>query len=226
MPRLRTLAIAALATCASLLIALCVPAQESAAPQNSAAATPVAPKFDSIKIDSLDVDAWNGIVFVAHAFGQPSHFALRFGTASHGQFIDGASIYEAVREVGAHAPDASYSRIAWQVAPRASLVTLEWSRIDDSTVVGRMTGKPDFQNVLETYIPFSGVSWGAPAVFSIAENKQAIIRRPAFRTQFFYGGAIRRDDRPANRGKRDLSWSHGVGLDDEGRGHPRLIDRQ
>ncbi len=84
------------------------------------------------------------------------------------------SIYEAVREVGAHAPDASYSRIAWQVAPRASLVTLEWSRIDDSTVVGRITGKPDFQNVLETYIPFSGVSWGAPAVFSVAENKQAI----------------------------------------------------
>ncbi len=146
-----------------------VPSQQSnAAPTNPSPAPP--PKFDNIKIDSLDVDAWNGIAFVAHAFGQPSHFALRFGSSSRGTFLDGASIYDAVREVGPHSPDGSYSRLSWQVAPRASLVTLEWSRVDDATVVGRITAKPDFQTVLETYIPFAGVSWGVPAVFSVANS--------------------------------------------------------
>jgi hypothetical protein len=162
--------LAALSIATALLLAsLSAPAQQSSVTQTqSPATTPPAAQFDNIKIDSLDVDAWNGIVFAAHAFGQPSHFALRFGTSSRGTFIDGASIYDAVREVGPHAPDASYSRLSWQVAPRASLVTLEWSRIDDSTVVGRLIAKQDFQNVLETYIPYAGVSWGVPAVFSIA----------------------------------------------------------
>jgi hypothetical protein len=144
---------------APLLLALPAPAQQ-----------PAIPKFDTIKIDSFDVDAWNGIVFLAYVGGQPSHFALRFGSTSRGTFLDGASIYDAVREVGPHAPDGSYSRLSWVVAPRASLVTLEWSRIDEATVVGRITAKPDFQTVLETYIPYSGVSWGAPAVFSVENS--------------------------------------------------------
>jgi hypothetical protein len=169
-PRPATIATIAILFCASLLESPFASAQ-----QPSATPPPAAPaaKFDSIKIDSLDMDAWNGIVFAAHAFGQPSHFALRFGSSSRGTFLDGASIYDAVREVGPHAPDASYSRLSWQVAPRASLVTLEWSRIDDATVVGRITAKPDFQTVLETYIPFAGVSWGVPAVFSVANPGDA-----------------------------------------------------
>jgi hypothetical protein len=150
-------------------------AQEPGASADPPAAAAPPAKFDILKIDSLDVDAWNGIAFVAHAFGQPSHFALRFGTSYRSVFLDGASIYDAVREVGPHAPDASYCRLSWQVAPRASLVTLEWSRIGDATVVGRITAKQDFQTVLETYIPLAGVSWGVPAVFFVANTKQSII---------------------------------------------------
>jgi len=40
------------------------------------------PKFDSIRVDALDADAWNGVVFAARAFGQPSDFAFRFGSFS------------------------------------------------------------------------------------------------------------------------------------------------
>src|SRR5271157_2225360 len=84
-------------------------------------------KFDSIHVDALDADAWNGVVFAARAFQQPSDFAIRFGSFSQ-TFIDGPAIFDAVREVGPHAPDASYCRMSWAVPPRNALITLEWSR--------------------------------------------------------------------------------------------------
>jgi Trehalase len=132
-----------------------------------------APEFDSIHIDALDADAWNGVVFAARAFGQPSDFAFRFGSFSQ-TFIDGPAIFDAVQEVGPHAPDASYCRMSWLVPPRNALITLEWSRIDEATVVGTITADSDFQFVLETYIPLAGTSWGLPGVYAVEENKQAI----------------------------------------------------
>jgi hypothetical protein len=117
------------------------------------------PKFDSIRVDALDADAWNGVVFAARAFGQPSDFAFRFGSFSQ-TFIDGPAIFDAVREVGPHAPDGSYCRMSWAVPPRDALITLEWSWIDETTVVGTITADSDFQIVPETYIPLAGTSWG------------------------------------------------------------------
>ena len=96
------------------------------------------PSFDKVEIDSLDPDGWNGIVFLARAFDQPAPFALRIGSRS-GSYLEGADIFDAVREVGPHAPDSSYSRVSWWHHPRAALVTLEWSRIDQTTVIGRLT---------------------------------------------------------------------------------------
>jgi hypothetical protein len=161
------------AVCIFLLSQCCARAQEPAGSQ------PGTPKFDSVKIDSLDPDGWNGVVFAAKAFHQPSNFALRFGSFSQ-SFIDGAAISDAVREVGPHAPDASYSKVSWQNYPRAALITLEWSRIDDTTVVGRVTAAPDFQIVLETYIPFAAPTWGLPGVYSLTDSKQAIVGKQYF----------------------------------------------
>ncbi len=139
------------------------------------------PSFDRVRIEALDPDAWNGVVFLAKAFGQSSNFALRFGTFSVNTFVDGPGIFDEVREVGPHAPDASYCRLSWQVRPRDSLVTLEWSRIDATTVVGRITALPDFQIVLETYIPYAGPNaWGLPGVYSLTNEKPAIIGRYYF----------------------------------------------
>jgi Trehalase len=133
-----------------------------------------APKFDSIRVDALDADAWNGVVFAARAFRQPSDFALRFGSFSQ-TFIDGPAIFDAVREVGPHAPDASYCRMSWAVPPRSALITLEWSRIDETTAVGTITADSDFQIVLETYIPLAAGSWGLPGVYAVDESKRAVV---------------------------------------------------
>jgi len=140
---------------------------------DSVAGQAASPKFDSVRVDSLDAEAWSGVVFAAKAFGQSSSFALRFGSFS-GTFVDGASIFDAIHEVGPHAPDASYCRVSWQVPPRAAPVTLEWSRINETTVVGRITAEQNFQTVLETYLPFAGGTWGLPGVFSVMDSKRAI----------------------------------------------------
>ncbi len=132
------------------------------------------PHFDRVDIDALDPDAWNGLVFLARAFNQPTPFALRIGSRS-GNFLDGAEIFDAVREIGPHAPDSSYSRLGWRHHPRAALVTLEWSRIDQTTVVGRLTAARDFQLVIETYFPYLEVSWGTQGFYSIDESRQAIV---------------------------------------------------
>jgi len=131
------------------------------------------PSYDSVAIEALDPDAWNGVVFLAKAFHQPVSFALRVGSRSGG-FLDGDKIFDAVREVGPHAPDASYCRVAWRHYPREALVTLEWSRIDQKTVVGRLSAAKDFQLVLETYFSFLGVSSGADGFYSVNESQHAI----------------------------------------------------
>jgi len=141
------------------------------------------PRFDQVEIEALDGDSWNGIVFLARAFNQPAPFALRVGSRSGG-FLDGSEIFNAVREVGPHAPDSSYSRLAWRHQPRAALVTLEWSRIDQTTVIGRLAAARDFQLVLETYFPYLQVSWGTQGFYSIDESRQAIVGERYFDNVF------------------------------------------
>src|SRR3954462_6413470 len=82
--------------------------------------------YDRVDIGSFDPDAWNGIVFLAQAFHQPSGFALRIGSQSAksgGTFVDGMAIDSNIGEVGPHAPDHSYCRVAWKNVPRAALIT-------------------------------------------------------------------------------------------------------
>src|ERR1022692_2038720 len=130
-----------LASSIVLTLAFCIPS-ESLFGQSS-------PSYDRVAIDSLDADGWNGIVFLPEAFHQKVPFALRIGTQNGDAFLDGEKIFNAVREVGPHAPDGSYCRMAWNPPGSDTLIVLEWSRIDQTTVVGRLTASATFQFVLE-----------------------------------------------------------------------------
>ena len=125
-----------------------------------------------IRVDAFDADAWNGIVFLAESNGQPISFGLRVGSRN-GTFLDGNEIYAAVTEVGPHAPDASYCRVSWHHAPSEARITLEWSRIDANTVVGRLTAATNVQLVLEGYLPRMGGP--AEGVFSVNESARMIL---------------------------------------------------
>jgi hypothetical protein len=142
-----------------------------------------APAYDRVEVGALDPDAWNGIFFLARAFNQPTPFALRFGSW-HKKFIDGEQIYEAVSEVGPHAPDASYCRMSWRHPPRTAPITLEWSRINPTTVVGRLTAEADYQLVLETYFPSYEATWGTQGFYSIDEAHRAMVGERYFDNVF------------------------------------------
>lgn len=141
------------------------------------------PFFQNVQIGALDANAWNGVVFLTQAYGQPADFALRIGSQSGSDFLDGAAIYGAVGEVGPHAPDGSYCRMGWRNLPRQAMVTLEWSKIDHNTVVGRLTAPPGFKLVIETYFP-GPQSWGAKGSYQVDEADRAMIGRNFFNQVF------------------------------------------
>ena len=139
------------------------------------------PRFDRVVIESLDPDAWNGVVFMAKAYQQQISFALRVGSRRD-NFLDGAKIFSAVSEVGPHAPDASYCRVSWRHPQHQARVTLEWSRIDETTVVGRLNSTQGLQLVLETYFPSFG--GGATGAYSVDESRRAILGESYFDNVF------------------------------------------
>jgi hypothetical protein len=112
------------------------------------------PTFESIQVGAFDPDAWNGVVFLAEAFHQSAPFALRFGSQRELKYLDGSDIFYMVSEVGPHAPDGSYCRMSWKQAPYSAQITLEWSRLNETRVIGRLTSSSFNRLVLETYIPF------------------------------------------------------------------------
>ena len=135
------------------------------------------PRFDRVVIESIDPHAWNGVVFMAKAFQQDISFGLRVGSRRE-DFLDGEKIYTAVNEVGPHAPDASYCRLSWRHPARQAPVTLEWSRLNETTVIGRLVSKQGLQLVLETYFPNSAL--GTSGNYSVDEGRKAIVGEKYF----------------------------------------------
>jgi len=143
------------------------------------------PAFESVRIGAYDPDAWNGLVFLTRAFDQPAVFAMQVGSQRGGGFLDGNAIFDAVTEVGPHAPDGSYCKMAWRQSPSQARVTLEWSRINRTTVVGRLTAR-DFRLVLETYFP-STPNKGSVGLYHADQKDRAILGQRFFNQ--VYGSA-------------------------------------
>src|SRR2546423_3089480 len=166
-------------------------------------AAQLAQEFSEVHIGAFDADAWNGIVFESKAYGQRVPFAVRIGSKT-GTFLDGNRIFDAVSLVGPHAPDGSYSLLGWRHRPRAATITLEWSRIDETTVVGRLKAPEDVQLVLEAYSPGSGDFAGTysvrpeegqingehfmDGVFGAAAHFVVAVVRPGVGARLFAGG--------------------------------------
>jgi hypothetical protein len=181
------------------------------------------PRFDRVVVESLDPDAWNGVVFVAKAYQQKISFALRVGSRRL-DFLDGEKIFKAVSEVGPHAPDASYCRVSWRHPPYEAPVTLEWSRIDETTVVGCLNSMQGLQLVLETY--FSNSTRGSAGGYAVDESRRAIFGESYFDSVFNHvARLVVMTDRPltgsgAYRSLADLQ----AGMDGPGRLAPSIPD--
>ena len=157
---------------------------------NAVSAQP-ASSYSSVRIDALDAPSWAGIVMLAEVEGEPARFGIRFGSIVEGtnapegrMFMAPQEIYPHVVEVGPHAPDASYCRMSWKQSPRQAPITLEWSRLDPTTVVGRLSTRSDYRLVAETYFPYSGFQRGSQGYYFVLESGRGIRGERFFEQQF------------------------------------------
>jgi hypothetical protein len=107
--------------------------------------------WKDVYIGSLDAAAWPGLVL---APGPEGAFAFRFRVEKDGQVAESSDLFYLVSEVGPNSPDGQYARLRFDLglpfrmgkdtpvkikpAARADTMTLEWSRQDEKSVLGRL----------------------------------------------------------------------------------------
>jgi len=118
-------------------------------------------------IGAYQGNAWTGLILAPHP---NSVFALRFRIKKGNEVADREAIFFLVSEVGPHAPDGQYARIKLDLSlpfnqeketpilikppSKSDTLTLEWSRQDERTVVGRIKAPKDIRLDIINYYPW------------------------------------------------------------------------
>ncbi len=118
-------------------------------------------------IGALDAAGWPGLVIVP-APDRAYAFLLR--VEREGETAEGADLHYLVSEVGPHSPDGLYARLRLDLglpfrmgedtpvlmkpAPRRQALTIEWSRRDESTVIGRVVFPESVRVTIIHYFPW------------------------------------------------------------------------
>ncbi len=132
--------------------------------------------WKDVYIGAIDGPNWCGLVLAA---AKQTGFGFRFRVIKDGLTADGQDLFYMVSEVGPNAPDNSYARVRFDLglpvlpadkksetpilvkpSARSETLTLEWSRQDERTVVGRVQGPKGANVELVPYFPwdFKGTS--------------------------------------------------------------------
>jgi len=195
--------------------------------------------WTSTYIGALDAAGWPGLAFAPTG---DSAFAFVLRVEREGEAAEGADLYYLVSEVGAHSPDGLYARMRFDLglplklgratpilmkpSPRRMALTIEWSRRDERTVIGRIICPEDVRVTLVHYCP-----WGLKGDFAVLPDGQVRGRSRAPVSQAYRiwtsragqdgsapAGSLARVYPPAD--DRVLAFAAGVGESDE-----RLADR-
>lgn len=122
-------------------------------------------------IGALDGSAWPGLVI---ALDRESAFAFVIRVEKDGQTAERGDFFYLATQVGPFSPDGQYARVKFDLglpfkkagdtpillkpAPKKQTLTIEWSRRDEKTVIGRILCPADLQVTIVHYFPwdFSG----------------------------------------------------------------------
>lgn len=126
--------------------------------------------WKEVYIGALEGKSWCGLALVPARDGG---FAFRFKIEKDGRIADGDDLFFRVSEVGPHSPDGLYARVRFDLStpflpadqrldtpilikpsPPKDTLTLEWSRQDERTVVGRLTAPVRSRVRLVHYFPW------------------------------------------------------------------------
>ena len=118
-------------------------------------------------IGALEGKEWFGLVL---APDKGVFFGLRLRVQKEGQTAEGEDFFYLVSEVGPHSPDGSYSRVAADLSlpfkqgndtpvlikppSKSNTLTLEWSRQDERTVLGRIRAPKNITFQIIHYFPW------------------------------------------------------------------------
>jgi glycogen debranching enzyme len=116
---------------------------------------------------ALEGSAWPGLVI---ALDKDAAFAFVLKVEKEGQTAERGDFFYLVTEVGPQSPDGQYARVRFDLglpfkkgaetpillkpAPRKQTLTLEWSRRDEKTVVGRVLCPADLRVSVVHYFPW------------------------------------------------------------------------
>jgi len=131
-------------------------------------------------IGSLDAAGWPGLVIAPSA---DCAYAFLLRVEREGETAEGADLYYLVSDVGPHSPDGLYARVTFDLglpfkmgrstpvlmkpAPRRQALTVEWSRRDERTVIGRIVFPADVRITLVHYFP-----WDRKGEFALLADGQ------------------------------------------------------
>ncbi|MEW5901237.1 MAG: trehalase family glycosidase, partial [Acidobacteriota bacterium] len=131
-------------------------------------------------IGALDGKGWFGLVL---APTKDVVFSFRLRIKKDNQTADGADFFYLISEVGPHSPDGQYSRVSADLslpfkqendtpilikpASRADTLTLEWSRQDERTVLGRVRAPKNITIEVIHYFP-----WNLSGAYRLLEDGQ------------------------------------------------------
>jgi hypothetical protein len=121
----------------------------------------------SVYIGALHGPAWSGLVFAPY---KDSVFAVRLAVEKEAKIADQYDLFYLVSEVGPHSPDGQYARVKFDLSlpfkqekdtpilikpsKKKDTLTLEWARLDEKAVVGRIRGPKSVKLRLIHYFPW------------------------------------------------------------------------
>lgn len=127
----------------------------------------IAYPWKDVYIGALDSRGWAGLAVAPHP---ESAFALRLRVRRGDQVADGTDFVYLVSEVGPHSPDGRYARMKFDLslpfgrkdetpilqkpASKSDVLTLEWSRQGEWTVVGKVQAPKGIEVQIVHYFPW------------------------------------------------------------------------
>jgi hypothetical protein len=195
----------------------------------------IAYPWKDVYIGALDASSWAGLVLAPHP---DTGFAFRIRVIKGQEAADGIDFYYLVSEVGPHSPDGRYARIRFDLSlpfgkgddtpilkkpsSKSATMTVEWSRQNEDTVIGRIQAPKNLQVQLIHYFP-----WETQGRYEIREDGQLEAESLALQ-KFHYLFWAGRPGIPESRGegsevvlsfstdnKREIYFVAGVGEDPE-----------
>ncbi|HEB35896.1 MAG TPA: hypothetical protein ENI18_08660 [Candidatus Aminicenantes bacterium] len=125
-------------------------------------------RWKDVYIGALEAKNWGGVVLAPN---QESVFAFRIQIEKENEVADENDIFYLISEVGPHSPDCTYARIKLDLSlpfkrgsetpilikppSKKDTLTLEWSRQDEKTVVGRIKAPSNIKINLVHYFPWN-----------------------------------------------------------------------